>query len=68
MNLRVLSIAFLLLVSFSAICHLAVSALKAPMSYAQDEHLAGSYRILDGDGEVDPEGDPKDPGPWPTKE
>lgn len=38
------------------------------MSYAQDEHLAGSYRILDGDGEVDPEGDPKDPGPWPTKE
>lgn len=47
---------------------MAVSALKTPMSYAQDQPLAGSYRILDGDGGADPEGDPKDPGPWPTKD
>lgn len=66
MNLKALFIVFLLLISLSAVCNVAVAALKAPTPYSQNGPIAGSHLIPDGEGDGDqPEGDPKPPNGWP---
>jgi len=61
LNLKVLFITFLILISLSAICSVALPAPEAPTVYSENEPLAGSYLTLDGD---EPDGDPKPPV-WP---
>jgi len=63
LNLKVLFIAFLLFVSLSAICNVAITVLKTPpMLSSQNEYVRLGQLIL-GRDEFEPDGDPRGGGP-----
>lgn len=65
MNLKVLCMAFLLLVSLSAICNVAITALKTPMLCSQGKPIDVGYHTLGGDGNEPGDGDERIPPVWP---